>query len=250
VFIKAAFIWYNVPMILKQLSPITLQEQLYNELLKSIADGSYKPGDKIPTEHQLAEMFSVSRVTVRNAIKRLVNEGYIVKKHGKGSFVKEKVYKSEFHFDNSFTANCLKNNAKPSTEIIEATLTKGSSDLLNKLKCKSDKLIKLTRIRKVDDIPCIIEIDYLPDSFSFLLSLDLTDSSLTTLIEKNTENVPTKFIDNYTISFSNKESSKYLQCPLGTPLLEIKQTVLNQNEKIIYINTQYILTSKYIYSKA
>lgn len=236
-------------MILKQLSPVTLQEQLYNKLLKSIDDGRYKPGDKIPTEHQLAEMFSVSRVTVRNAIQRLVNEGYIVKKQGKGSFVKEKVFKSKLHFDNSFTANCLMNNAKPSTEIIEATLIKGSDDLLEKLKCKSGKFIKITRVRKVDDNPCIVEIDYLPDRFKFLLSKDLTDASLTTLIENNTDSIPTKFIDNFTISYSNKESSEYLGCPLSTPLLKIEQTVLNQDEEIIYLNTQYILTSKYIYSK-
>ncbi|MGB4627469.1 MAG: GntR family transcriptional regulator [Erysipelotrichaceae bacterium] len=241
---------YNVDMVLKHLSPITLQEQLYSALLQSINNGKYKPGDKLPTEHQLAEMFSVSRVTVRNAIQRLVNEGYIVKKHGKGSFVKEKVYRSKLHFDNSFTANCLKNNAKPSTKIIEATLTAGSDELLNKLKCKSDKLIKLTRIRKVDDIPCIIEIDYLPDRFKFLLSQNLTDTSLTTFIENNTDNIPTKFVDNFSISYSNKVSSEYLKCPLGTPLLKIEQTVLNQDEDIIYLNTQYILTSKYIYTKA
>ncbi len=237
-------------MILNQLSPITLQEQLYNKLLKSIAEGRYKPGDKIPTEHQLAEMFSVSRVTVRNAIQRLVDEGYIIKKQGKGSFVKEKVFKSKFHFDNSFTANCLKNNAKPTTEIIEATLARENEEFLNKLNCKSGKLIRLTRIRKVDDTPCIVEIDYLPDRFKFLLSQDLSDASLTTLIENNTDNIPTKFVDNFTISHSNKESSEYLKCPLGTPLLKIEQTVLNQNEDIIYLNTQYILTSKYIYTKA
>ena len=62
-------------------------------------------------------------------------------------------------------------------------MTAGSDELLNKLKCKSDKLIKLTRIRKVDDIPCIIEIDYLPDRFKFLLSQNLTDTSLTTLLK-------------------------------------------------------------------
>ncbi len=237
-------------MILKQLSPVTLQEQLYSEVLKSINDGKFKPGDKLPTEHQLAEMFSVSRVTVRKAIQRLVNEGYVIKKHGKGSFIKEKVFKSKLHFDNSFTANCLKNNVKPSTTIIENILTIGEDDLLKKLRCKSNMFIKLVRIRKVDDVPCILEIDYLPDNFKFLLSLDLTDASLTTLIENNTKNIPTKFIDNFTISYSNKKLSKHLRCPLSSPLLKIEQTVLNQNEEIIYLNTQYILTNRYIYTKA
>lgn len=53
---------------LKQLSAVTLQEQLYLELLESIKKGKYKPGERIPAEMQLSQMYEVSRVTVRKAL--------------------------------------------------------------------------------------------------------------------------------------------------------------------------------------
>lgn len=43
----------------------------------------YKPGDKIPSEPQLVNTYEISRVTVRNAIQQLVNDGVLIKKHGK-----------------------------------------------------------------------------------------------------------------------------------------------------------------------
>lgn len=56
----------------------------------------YKPGDKIPSEPQLVNTYEISRVTVRNAIQQLVNDGVLIKKHGKGTFVKSAVYTEGF----------------------------------------------------------------------------------------------------------------------------------------------------------
>ena len=59
---------------LKQLSAVTLQEQLYLELLEGIKKGKYKPGERIPAEMQLSQMYEVSRVTVRKALDQLVKD--------------------------------------------------------------------------------------------------------------------------------------------------------------------------------
>ena len=104
---------------IKQLNAITLQEQLYNELATQIKSGKYKPGDRIPPELKLSEIYRVSRVTVRNAIQQLVNEDLLIKKHGKGTYVKTQVYTEEFFSGGSFTDTCLRMKAKPSTQIIE-----------------------------------------------------------------------------------------------------------------------------------
>ena len=73
---------------LKQLSAVTLQEQLYLELLEGIKKGKYKPGERIPAEMQLSQMYEVSRVTVRKALDQLVKDNILIKKHGKGTFVR------------------------------------------------------------------------------------------------------------------------------------------------------------------
>ena len=82
---------------LKHLSPVTLKEQLYREILTQIQTGTYKPGDKIPTELQLSEMYDISRVTVRQTLARLVEEQILIKRAGKGTFVKDTPFIENFY---------------------------------------------------------------------------------------------------------------------------------------------------------
>lgn len=61
--------------------------QVREALRARILDGSYLPDQQLPSEHDLTDMFSVSRITVRQALNDLSNEGLIFRVHGKGSFV-------------------------------------------------------------------------------------------------------------------------------------------------------------------
>lgn len=231
-----------------KLNPITLQEQLYNELLNSINTGTYKPGDKIRTEFELMDMYHVSRVTVRAAIQQLVNEGILEKKPGKGTFVRPKTYTELTLKCGSFTENCLQRHAKPSTIIKDNRIVRNTDKNLQELVDAKNEIIKITRIRYVDDDPCIVEVDYFPTEFSFLLSEKGKSGSFIKLIAKKRGIIPDQFIDQFTVEYANKEYASYLGCPIRTPLLKITQTVNAQNS-ILYINEQYILTSKYLYVK-
>ncbi len=62
--------------------------QLKQEILRWLKEGKLKPDEKLPTEYELAEMFSISRHTVRQAIGEMVHEGYLYRVQGSGTFVK------------------------------------------------------------------------------------------------------------------------------------------------------------------
>ena len=64
-------------------------EQIFDILKKEIATGVWKPGDRIPSENELAEQFHVSRMTARNALQRLSAIGVVEARVGEGSFVRE-----------------------------------------------------------------------------------------------------------------------------------------------------------------
>ena len=63
-------------------------KKVYEILRKHISDGVYKEGDLLPSENELCVVHNVTRPTIRKALDRLVNEGYIIKQQGKGSIVK------------------------------------------------------------------------------------------------------------------------------------------------------------------
>ncbi|WP_274362889.1 GntR family transcriptional regulator [Paenibacillus thermotolerans] len=64
-----------------------LYKQIRAYILKQIHDNVWKPDQQIPSEHELAEQFQVSRVTVRGALKELAEENIIYRMRGKGSFI-------------------------------------------------------------------------------------------------------------------------------------------------------------------
>ena len=64
-----------------------LYQQLMDDIKLDISNQKYRHGDKIPSETELAEIYNVSRITVRRAVSELCDEGYLAKHQGKGTFV-------------------------------------------------------------------------------------------------------------------------------------------------------------------
>ena len=64
-----------------------LADQVYDIILKSILSGEFQQGSKLPSENELAELYQVSRPTIRTAFSRLGELGYVIKKRGVGTFV-------------------------------------------------------------------------------------------------------------------------------------------------------------------
>lgn len=66
-----------------------LYEKIYYSIKADILSGQYQIGQQIPTEKELMELFSVSRLTVKNAINLLAEEGIVQRTSGKGTFVSQ-----------------------------------------------------------------------------------------------------------------------------------------------------------------
>ncbi|HLF35446.1 MAG TPA: GntR family transcriptional regulator, partial [Cyclobacteriaceae bacterium] len=67
---------------------VSQYRKLYEMLRRHISDGLYPEGSLLPSENELCRIHEVTRPTVRQALSKLVNEGYIQKHQGKGSIVK------------------------------------------------------------------------------------------------------------------------------------------------------------------
>lgn len=65
-----------------------VSDQVYRQLRDNVFNGTWKPGDKIPSENQLVRLFGVSRASIRMAIQRMVTLGLLESKVGNGTYVK------------------------------------------------------------------------------------------------------------------------------------------------------------------
>ena len=70
-----------------ELGPIPLHHQVYLDLRSSLDRREWKPGDRLPTERELAARYGCSLITVRRALGELVREGRIERTRGRGTFV-------------------------------------------------------------------------------------------------------------------------------------------------------------------
>ncbi|MGU3468955.1 FadR/GntR family transcriptional regulator [Methylobacterium sp. C33D] len=78
--------------------PTSLVDAVYRSIVGGIADGTYRPNDRLPSEHDLAGQFGVSRPVVRSALERLRREGTILSRRGAGSFVRAAEAKQKLGF--------------------------------------------------------------------------------------------------------------------------------------------------------
>ena len=67
-------------------SSIPMYEQIQNELMEQIQSGFFQPGDRIPSEKELAERYHVSRITAVKALTELALNGYIYRLQVRGYF--------------------------------------------------------------------------------------------------------------------------------------------------------------------
>lgn len=229
-------------------SSVPLYQQLCNLLTDQIHKGILKPGDKIPSELQLSEMYGISRITVRSAITQMVDEGLLMKRHGKGTYVTIPVF-VESKAGGSFTRSCQKNNIIPHTEVISVKTVPCSSEVSSSLQVEEGMTVhRICRVRYANHNPVIFEVDYFRQEDDFILNADFKEMPMSEIILKETGLNPQLFEDIFDIAPASKEHAQFLSCNAGTPMLRVRQIVMTENHQILYYNEQYILTDRYKYA--
>ncbi len=225
-------------------SNIPMYTQVKNIIFKDIQDGKLNPEDKLPSEAELINTFNVSRITIRAAIAELVDEGILTKVQGKGTFVASQ--KSLYQADDSygFSYSCLHAGKTPTTKLISKDLIYPNSHDIKFLGIQeTEKIVCIKRLRYVDNVPTMIEVNHYPISFSFLLSEDLDGSLLALLSEKYNIQVK-KSIRTLEICKPTKEEASLLGIKLNTPLLLFRDNQQDSNNKPLFTSKQVYYTER------
>lgn len=166
-----------------------LYHEVYRDLCKKIEDGIYSENSALPAERVLCDMYHVSRSTLRHALEELNRNGFIVKVHGNGNFVKAKVFEqklTKFHsFAGSLKAqHILIKNQIVDYELIDTDKYLVSIDSARQKFSANSKWHKLVRLRSAEAFPLMIETSYLPQSRFMTIDSDiLRDGSLYSYLE-------------------------------------------------------------------
>ena len=228
-------------------SATPLYLQLHDDLVKNIRNNHLKPGDRLPTESELRETYSVSRVTVRKALGALVEEGYLDRKSGKGTFIRTpKIQRGRSSNALSFSRMCELRGLKPGAQVIKMALEAPSNKARETLQLTpQQKVLNIERVRTADDTPVILEINTFPDSFSFLFSENLNDTSLYKLLEDKYDIILDNSSKTIDMVFADHKQAEPLNVKKGYPLLRFNSMVRDKENKVINLCQQLCLGDKF-----
>ena len=171
-------------MINKQ-SPIPLYFQIEEDIREVIEKGKLKPGEGLPSEHEYAEIYQVSRMTVRQAITNLVNAGYLYRQKGRGTFVAERKIEQTLQGLTSFTEDMKARGLEPGSQLLKFELIPASESIADCLHIKiHDPIYEIRRIRLANKIPMAVETTYMSANLVKALTEEIVNHSLYDYIEK------------------------------------------------------------------
>lgn len=230
------------------------QQPLYQQLMVKIRDkirsGEYQPGDKIPTEKDLSEIYDVSRITVRRTVEELCNQGYLSKCQGKGTFVEApKVYRKIEQDNNiSFTQTCIANGRKPSSHVLLCELIDMPPGQNTFFQIdEKEKIYHIQRVLAADALPLIFEDVYIPQYRvpDFDASKLENASLLQMLSEQYHIAKSTKGRSTIEIATASIEKAESLRVAAGEPVMLLESYIYDGDDKPLYISKENIVGSRY-----
>jgi GntR family transcriptional regulator len=145
------------------LSPVPLYTQIKDMLRERILDGSYQPHQQMPSESEMIASFGVSRITVRQALNDLQNEGLIFKIHGKGTFVsKPKAFQNLGKLQ-GFGEAMRQMGYETFSRVVGIKSIHPAPQVAEKLGlAKRERVTELKRLRFLNREPISFDISYVP----------------------------------------------------------------------------------------
>jgi len=222
-------------------SRIPLYHQIYDSLRQQIEDGVYLPGDQIPTEAELSTNFGVSRITVKQAIKKLVHESVLYRKQGKGTFVCQPKVNRKLNRLISFNDEMLQKGMAPRARVLEIEVVAARRSVAEALHVpEGEEVVRIRRLRIVDDEVMAVQTSHVPMGLAPGLAekAEKLSGSLYRVLTEDYGYSPAYGKESYSAVVLYGSNAQVLGVPDGTPAFAVKRTAyLKDGRPIEYVES-------------
>ena len=220
--------------------------QIYDNLYNQIQEGKYANGEKLPSEEKLCDLYQVSRGTIREAIKLLLQQGLLNRERGKGTFVSLNKIGQDLQQLMGFTELMNRNGMTASAKILEVTVKDPNPKIKEILMIpKGEQVVKVQRLRFGDKEPLIIEKSYFVRSiFQPLLKHDLENQSIYDILYKETALRLGEATQDIEATVAGPVESKAFGIEFGSPLLLMKRIIMLKDGSPFEYSEDYYRSDK------
>lgn len=231
---------------------VPLYIQIKELIAEKINDRVWEPGDPIPSEKELQDQYSVSRITVRQAVNELVNEGLVTKKQGKGTFVSFPKLSHNLPNLTSFTEDIRSKGLTPQAETLRIKKGKDAGVAEKMGLDLSTEFLSIKRLRLINGEEVGIH-----DSYINLAVLENTPLASTDTFDYNESIYDALEASGIVLAYAdetleggiaNEKIAEMLGVQKGFPLLILERiTYTTESHPVEYVMMHY-RADKYKYS--
>ncbi|MGQ9816118.1 MAG: GntR family transcriptional regulator [Candidatus Roseilinea sp.] len=231
-------------------NPLPLYHQLKEALLSHIQSGEWLPEQQLPSERALCEQFQISRITVRQALADLEQEGWIVRDQGRGAFVSRPRIEQRLNHLTSFTQDMRARGQRPGSVVLQQCLVRPTSWVAHYLGLRASQrqVILLKRMRTANNERIAVEKAFLNYQLCRpILEDDLSQQSLYARLTELCNIVPTRAEQQIQAAACPTEEARLLKIKSGSPVLHIRRTTYDQHDQPFEFVESYYRGDKYVF---
>src|SRR5689334_13755933 len=145
---------------------VPLYHQLQSLLKAEIESRKWKADEQLPNETKLAERFGVSKITVRQALQKLAEMGYIRREHGRGTFVARRKFDEGPQELTSFTEEMRRHDLPATSRILSQSVIEADDRVADALQVSAHSpIFVLKRVRLAGGEPMSVQTAHIPADF-------------------------------------------------------------------------------------
>jgi GntR family transcriptional regulator len=234
------------------LSDLPRYQRIKHILRHRILSGSVLPGDRLPSEPELARQYGVSRITSGQALGALAAEGLAVRERGRGTFVAHRP--GEVRRVAKITGSLediLRHSRDVSTRLLGFEECKAPADVVEMLGTeRADPVWVVTRVRLIDGHPLTFTRTYIQPRWARWLTESLlrSDRTVIELLESRTRLRIDAARQVIQANSADSEIGTMLEVPVGSPVLEVRRLDLSRRHGPIEYVIAYYRADRYAYS--
>jgi len=213
--------------------------QIKEKIKGWIIDGEFNPRAKIPSENELSEMFKVSRLTVRQAVSQLTQEGFLTRKRGEGTFVTDNedlinsLSLELTGFMNDLFYYQISKIKIQTAEINRIAVSKRIREKLE-LDVEEKEVVQIKRVRFLRDRLFTYTVNYLPLEIGERIAVnELYEKPLLQILEQDLNILFTEAVQTIEATFADQEVAEKLEMSSGLPILTVERVMYGQQRKPI-----------------
>ena len=229
-----------------------LYQQLYEYFKRLILNGTLQEGDQMLPEIQICEAMDLSRSTVRKTMDKLIEDGLILRRRGKGSYVTSHKLRRQINYLYNFSENMESIGVHPSSIVLECkVLKKAPKEIREILRLHSENpsVFLLKRIRLADGEPILCENTYIPYHLCpGIQKLRFSSQSLYTVLLERYLLEPYRATESIEAVFLSDQDKELLECTEDIPGFKISRVSYLESGEIFEYTTSLTRADKCVFT--